>query len=761
VATTMNADLQQLLAFYLTGEKPDDASINAGLSTLCPALLSKYRDLSTIRHDYPLVLLDRGSNRFVTSLTAVSNGVLQEVAPKGIEGERLRKNVLGLESEIRRLVSGGQKGSLTQLWDLAAEDLLSKRGDGSDEKETLEDGLKRARAALRCDGEVIDCNEKAPARLLEHVWHAVQKERSRRVSAALHELILKLSDILKADEMKSAEARSPEALRSTVGKGYDEELDFEALSNILTKTLPANRLPEQRRERVRFALSTLQSQRFFPLPGRPEGEAGAPQRHSFLFDSCTGALGAFEDRLAEMVALVKAVRIAELEIGNQYREARHDRFFSRFSKESLTAEDMGLFPSYLVRLSDRRHDDAERTKLLQILSSGLPMKIFLQADDALEGATALIDGPCAIGGWHLQLANMAVSLQRAYVLQSTSSNLYRMSEDISAGLEYPGPALFSVYSPPAAGFPNLPSYLVSASAMQSRAFPAFTYDPAAGDDWASRFSIAGNPQLEAVWPVNNFEYEDRELQRHAENVAFTLIDFAACDKRFAGHFMSVPESKWQEAMIPAEEYLALKEEDALGKVPYILMVDGKDLLQKVIVGQGLIRAARRCAEMWRNLEELGGIHNSHARRLLEREKQVWEEQKRKEIEELESQFQKEAVRPSVEEEAAVPTAEEAPEAVEEVPAGPIEEATIETPRCNTCKECINKNGKMFALNENKQAYIKDLNAGTYRDLVESAELCQVAIIHPGKPWNPDEPNLEELIQRAEPFNQPPKRRQVA
>jgi len=36
--------------------------------------------------------------------------------------------------------------------------------------------------------------------------------------------------------------------------------------------------------------------------------------------------------------------------------------------------------------------------------------------------------------------------------------------------------------------------------------------------------------------------------------------------------------------------------------------------------------------------------------------------------------------------------------------------------------------------------------------VEAAESCQVSIIHPGKRRNPDEPNLEDLIARADPFN---------
>jgi hypothetical protein len=37
---------------------------------------------------------------------------------------------------------------------------------------------------------------------------------------------------------------------------------------------------------------------------------------------------------------------------------------------------------------------------------------------------------------------------------------------------------------------------------------------------------------------------------------------------------------------------------------------------------------------------------------------------------------------------------------------------------------------MFAYDDNKQAYITDLKAGTYRQLVEAAESCQVSVIHP-------------------------------
>ena len=90
-------------------------------------------------------------------------------------------------------------------------------------------------------------------------------------------------------------------------------------------------------------------------------------------------------------------------------------------------------------------------------------------------------------------------------------------------------------------------------------------------------------------------------------------------------------------------------------------------------------------------------------------------------------------------------------AVDAAPARSPDEAYIETARCSTCNECTTINSKMFAYNANKQAYIADITAGTYAQLVEAAESCQVSIIHPGKPRNLNEPGLDELLKRAAAF----------
>jgi ferredoxin len=89
--------------------------------------------------------------------------------------------------------------------------------------------------------------------------------------------------------------------------------------------------------------------------------------------------------------------------------------------------------------------------------------------------------------------------------------------------------------------------------------------------------------------------------------------------------------------------------------------------------------------------------------------------------------------------------------VEAEPEKSRDEAYIDSPRCSTCNECVTLNNKMFAYDNNRQAYIADVNAGTYAQLVEAAENCQVSVIHPGKPRNPKEPGIEELLKRAEAF----------
>jgi hypothetical protein len=735
----MATKFQDHAVFHLTGKRSTDDLEAIDAAALRPALFAGYRDLTRLRYDYPLVLVDGASDAgYVRSLSSLVDAVLRELAPQGLEGERLRRHVLRLEREIRGMVSGGAAGRLSDLWTQA----VARAGASADE--ALEKILAHAGASLKADGEVIDCGADTPARFVEHAWRAAQEKKARRFRAEVDTLVRKLGDILRSAFVRSDAGCRPESLRASLGGPHQSAFDFDAMSRLLGRGGTSRDLPANRRRRIEWALGVLKRQRFYALPGGEQ--ASAP--YGYRFDDCAAARAAFAERLPEVVEYVKAMSIAALESDGRYVEAKDDPFFAGFGEDALTAEDLALFPDYLVCMDSGAGRAAGNAQLMEVLASELPIKVLVQTGDVLE-ESSLGDGHFGFGMRSVQLASTAMGLNDVFILQAPSSHLYALRERVTAGLEHAGPALFSVYSGagPAAG--NLPAYLSAAAAMESRAFPAFTYDPAAGADWAARFSLEGNPQPESDWPVERFEYADEAMQRVAEDLAFTAVDFIACDRRYARHFARVPRADWNGNMISVDAWLALQAKEVGDRVPCVLAVDEDDVLHKLVVDARLMQAARRSREMWHRLQELGGIHNSHAERLLAREKAAWDAQKQREIEALRGEAAA-AAKPAPE--LAAPAAATAAPAEAPAEKRSSEEPWIETARCPSCNECQNINDRMFAYNENKQAYIKDPDAGTYRQLVEAAEACQVAIIHPGKPRNPDEPGLEELLKRAEAFN---------
>jgi len=740
----MELNLQQQSVFHLTGKRPAAGLDEVG--GLRPALLARYRDLAVLRYDFPLVLVAGDPQEFALSLTAVVDGLVREIAPRGLDGEGLRRQVLRLEREIRRLVAGGASGTLSALWQQAVERLASEPGGAN-----IAPLLAQAAEALHVDGELADCDRRLPARLVTHAWRVAQDRKARKARQDIDGLIARLSDILRAEFVRSAAGRRPESLQASLGGGYRTTFDFEAMSRLLGHAPQGAGLAPARRLRIEGALAALRSQRFFGVPPGDAAPRTGPAPYDFEFERGADAVAAFRSRLPAMVELVKAMSLAALEVDGRYADATHDAFFAAFDEQALGPLDLELFPDYLVRLDGSR--DGEDATPMELLSSGIPVKVLLEVHDLLAEPHAG-DGQFTFGLRSTQLASAAVGLPDCFVLQSTSSNLYQVRRSLARGMAYPGPALFSVFSGAAPGNARLPPYLVAAAAMQSRAFPAFTCDPSAGPGLADRFSLEDNPQPEVDWPVAELEFADGELQRVTEAATFTFLDFVACDGRHARHFARAPHASWNGHMVPVADWLVGDAPAGRDQVPYLLAVDDEDVLHRVIADDQVIQAARRCRESWRRLQELGGVRSSHAARLLEREKASWEAQKAREIEAIRSAAgavvasAPATVAPS---DASPGIPQPAVVAVPAVAERSKDVAYIETIRCSTCNECTQINDRMFAYNDDKQAYIKDPGAGSYRQLVEAAESCQLSIIHPGKPRDPNEPGLAELIERAQPF----------
>jgi len=86
------------------------------------------------------------------------------------------------------------------------------------------------------------------------------------------------------------------------------------------------------------------------------------------------------------------------------------------------------------------------------------------------------------------------------------------------------------------------------------------------------------------------------------------------------------------------------------------------------------------------------------------------------------------------------------------PAGDFMAPWLDTDDCTSCDECIAINPNIFQYNDAKKAFIKDPNAGPYKDLVKAAEKCTAQVIHPGLPADRSEKGIEKLIKRGEKFN---------
>ncbi len=742
---------QDRASFYLTGRRMDTRLGNVEGLGLRSAQFAPFRRLDELRYDYPLILAD-GDDVHTTllSLSGVVDALLGTVAVDG-DADRIRHHALQLETEIRRRAGDGPV-RFSAAWDESVRALTEPDAEGQDPDALVADSLARLTAARQVDGELLACGRQTPRHVVGHLWQLVQRQRMRHLGDRIERLREELQDILDAEVANSPAGLSPERLSGSFGGAFGDELDATALSRLLTDNRPSFTLTDSRRDRVRGLLEVLTTQRFVPAEGRKPGEL-----YDFVYTDVSEALEAYRDRFDETTVLAKTLVIAEMEADGRYREEVHDGLFEKWSVADIDADTLELFPEYLASVDAEQLSAGDSVALLEALAAGTPVKVLVQVNDLLHGSSSLgrREGQ---GLSATRLASSALASGEPFVLQCGSHALFHARERIIAGASVPGSALFVVYSGEGQWLGDLPHYLASAAATESRVFPSYAYDPSAGDTWADRFTLECNPQPELDWPVRRVDYQDEALQAVAVDVPFTAADFWACDSRMVPHLALAGDDG---EVVPFAEHLAAGTDAWADELPYLLMISADDHLHRVLVDRPLIHMTRHAREQWHRLQELGGIHNSHVlRELAAKEAEFAEERARLELAATA---------------AAVAAASPDGSATGPVPAATASEPTggggavedvddldepqahdpylpwIETARCSTCNECTAINDRMFVYNENRQAFIADPDAGTYAELVLAAENCQVAIIHPGKPRNPAEPGLDELIKRAEPF----------
>jgi ferredoxin len=779
-----------LRRFHLTGE---GAAGPAALVPLAPAAVSGLLQEAGAFDAFPLVLFAEPGVHAIP-LQALARETLGALDAAGSPSTVVAEHLPRLLGAVARTLSGSAaRRPLGPVLDAACARFAGEFELSAAARKGFDEELARFTASLPRDGTIFGLT---PEVHLEFYAACVLTERRRRTAAFVAEaarLAAGLTELLRLEA--SREARSPDELAAVLGEST-EWFDTDALASALSAPRGPRPLEEARRRRVASALSTLQ--RFVAragtatelvvvhpgiVPDRVDLGRVERVRHGECFEL---AAGLFDGLARALVEVLRAERVARLELDGRYDSGLHDEALARLDWHGLGPEELLLVPPVLVVESAERVWHSSLDGLSRLLRSGRPIHVLVEE--------------CTLSGAPPGLGNLLVAHREALVLAESFARPAKLVQDFTRMALALRPAVAIVETRRAEG--PMPAWLWHRAALEGRAAPAFRYDPDAGSSWAECFDIDGNPQRERAWPARRLEIQTAAGDRQWLDVPFTFADAAALSLAFRSHFWLVPSEAWSDEQMELGAYL-----DALGRglpdrVPFIWVIGEDDQLARAVVTRELAFACRERLRLWHGIQELGGSDNEHARRAAQAaraEALAEAEERRAELvrehgQELARVKKEEAAealnrlaRVLLDPDAALATAAPVPRAatvaespgvfatgafatvpsppptptmvVAAQPAPEQEEESvsfsdpyIDTVLCTSCNECTNLNPLMFKYNADKQAVLADPKAGTFLQLVVAAEKCPASCIHPGAPRAGDETASDELVSRAARFN---------
>ncbi len=803
-ATDASKDTLGLLRRFHFGEPVAAEQTAKPEPAVLPALLNAYRDASVIRYQYPLYLApaqECATADLARPISEYFGTAIQAFALGDDDARILRDNLPWLERYLKEALGDSGPADAAELFARAAAAMQEHLDLNESAREKLEADLEQLGNAIAPGGQFLGYGPGVPLYLLLHAVRHRDSQNRARLRERIDSHVQGLEALIDVEKAKSAEANEPGSIKTSVGLG-SQYFDSGALSGVLEQRAAGSvEMPADRRARIEAALGTLRAWQddavLVRFVGRVEGHgiSELPEVQVIASDdACATAAEVFQRDAAKFAALFAALRIAALEIDSVYEPAVHDSWFASFDWQAFSEDELQLVTRVfaLVSAADLAGDGLP--SFSRLLGSRLPVHV-LTSVRAYDNPGAQADeGP--FDAYRFELGNFGVGHRQVVVSQASAAR----HEDLLAGylsaLDCNRTSLHLVNRGTQSQVkqPLLDPWFVASAALESRAHPFVLVNPDAGDHAAQRVSFGGNPQPDSDWPIEKLEYRNAEGETMEMELAFTFADYALLMPALHDHFRVIPADLESGDLLPVDNYLEAGDEVADRGVPFVWAIDEHGTLLRLAVSRALVFACRDRLNYWHTLQELAGVQNFYVEEAIDRiveEQRVAVEAEREQLqkehaEELESVRTEAAgeamgqlvdflmgadlsgmidgsqlatmpaaapAQTEVLAEEPEPEAEPAPEEVEE----PEEELSFDEPwldtaACTTCDDCISINKMMFAYNEDKQAYIRDPKAGTYADLVAAAEICPAKCIHPGKPLDPNEPGLDELMARAEPFN---------
>ncbi len=629
------------------------------------------------------------------------------------------------------------------------------------------------------DGACLGCGEKTAIHLFTGTVTALMQPRVEKHVAHLDELIARLEKHIRMKLTESVDLSDTGAVLQAVSAAKGEDLTLANLAAKIMENKPSRpldpvwvkwatqlieklkdlkwRYAEGPTKRGRAEMGIINSTGCTSVWGStyPFHPYPFPWTSHLFQDSPSVAMGIFEGHMAKMAEGFKALRMAELELAGEYNTEKHEDFFRRFTWQQFSEEEWLLCPPVVSLGGDGAMYDIGFQNLSRALMSGMPIKV-LVVDTQVYSNTG---GQACTSGFIGQISDMApfgaaqrgkqetrkeISLigmahRTSYVMSGTIAHTNHLIESYIDGLNSRRPALFNIYAvcPPEHGIGDDKSVDQTKLAVEGRAYPLFRFDPDAGTTFSECVSLEGNPALDQDWPVYTLNYTDENGAAQKMELPMTFADFAATEGRFGKQFRKAPPETWNDDMLPMADFIRLDKDEREGRFPFIWATDQKNRLMRLLATEDLVRATEERLNFWKQLKGIAGLDRAAV------DTEMLADQVRAEL------LAKITASLGV-------SGGDAPLPMTEQPSAPsadgYEPVWIETPECTACDECTTLAPKVFAYNAQKLAIVINPKGGKFADIVKAAEKCTAGCLHPGTPWNMNEPGIEKLMARAAKYN---------
>jgi ferredoxin len=812
-----DANSTRELMFILRHFHLGDPGAKGRLETLgndfLPALLDPFRDTSRLRYDYPLLLYPpegMDGHQKAAELACPLADFLQQTtlafAPERDAARILKDHLPWLEHRLRQDLAEAEGPVQLPRHLVAAGEALQERLQlDSGNRARLAGDLERLTQQIPDGATVLSYGRYASMHLLVHAIRSRVVPRRARFRTLINNCIRGLKELFEVEWGKSVESIEPAQARDSVGPGATL-FDAAALSEVMDHSHGTRQMSAERRQRIQRVLALLEGWQDDPVLVRfvhdsslncewlQDDDALVDEENG---DPCTRATALFDQQAQRLAGLFAAVRIAQLEINGIYDPIIHDPWFASFDWEGFTHDELLLVPTVIAVESADRVAREGRPAFSRLLSSGRPVQILIRVRPSGNPGAAPDEDP--FHNYRTELGYLGIAHRQAVVAQTSAARHQHMLDCYLGALDATRTSLHLINTGlrPAGRLLPLNAWLVAGAALEGRAHPFFRVNPQAGDYAAVRMYFGDNPQEDKDWPEHPFHYQDENGNQVELELAFTFADYALLIEDMHEHFRIIPPGCDSEALVPMQDYLTMQPDEAYQRVPFVWTVDGNALLHRLVVSRELAMACLDRLNFWHTLQELAGVRNRYVERAIEQTRQQEQELARSAREQLQAEHRAEVERvsseaageamqrltdillgldfsaapgglqPSATTAGPAATESTAPETNDQAAGQPattdeeeegeeelsFDEPWIDTPLCTSCNDCLKVNPLLFIYNDEKQALLGDLSKASYAQLVEAAELCPARCIHPGKPWNPDESNLPDLIERAAPFNQ--------